>query len=291
MTVILAGTVIVGAWVSSIVNVASFVISLPQASVKVKVTVALPVAPQSSLSDVKLWVTVAVPLHTSLPEKLANQLFSWVVLPLPSHSTVRSDGAAVQVGSVTSTIVNVASFVISLPQASVKVKVTVALPVAPQSSLSDVKLWVTVAVPLHTSLSEKLANQLFIWVVLPLPSHSTVRSDGAAVQVGSVTSTIVNVASFVISLPQASVKVKVTVALPVAPHRSLSDVKLWVTVAVPLHTSLSEKLANQLFIWVVLPLPSHSTVRSDGAAVQVGSVTSTIVNVASFVISLPPASV
>src|SRR5919205_629788 len=124
--------------------------SLPHSSVSVNVTVALPVFPQSSESAVKLCVTVAEP-HTSSPAKLANHALSCAVLPAPSHSTVRSAGAAVQYGSVTSTIVNVASAVMSLPHSSVNVKVTVAVPVLPQSSLSAVKLCVIVAEPQTSS--------------------------------------------------------------------------------------------------------------------------------------------
>ena len=56
---------IVGAVVSSIVNVAVVVLVLPHASVAVKITVADPVAPQSSLNDVKLLLQVT-PLHTSV---------------------------------------------------------------------------------------------------------------------------------------------------------------------------------------------------------------------------------
>ena len=63
---------------------------LPHASVAVKVTVADPVAPQSSLNDVKLLLQVT-PLHTSdaaAPPLLASHAFSAAVLPVPSHSTV-----------------------------------------------------------------------------------------------------------------------------------------------------------------------------------------------------------
>ena len=76
-----------------------------------------------------LFVTVAVP-QTSEPEKLVSHaanspLGSFV----PSHSTVLSEGAKVQTGSVVSLIVNVASFVIKFPHSSVRVKVTVSAPV------------------------------------------------------------------------------------------------------------------------------------------------------------------
>ena len=48
----IAGSVIIGSVVSSIVKVASVVLALPQSSVAVKITVVEPVAPQSSLKVV-----------------------------------------------------------------------------------------------------------------------------------------------------------------------------------------------------------------------------------------------
>ena len=284
-------TVQTGSVVSSMVNVASFVIKFPHSSVRVKVTVSAPVAPQSSLNPMLLFVTVAVP-QTSEPEKLVSHaanspLGSFV----PSHSTVLSEGATVQTGSVVSSMVNVASFVIKFPHSSVRVKVTVSAPVAPQSSLNPMLLFVTVAVP-QTSEPEKLVSHA---ANSPLgsfvPSHSTVLSEGATVQTGSVVSSMVNVASFVIKFPHSSVRVKVTVSAPVAPQSSLNPMLLFVTVAVP-QTSEPEKLVSHA---ANSPLgsfvPSHSTVLSEGATVQTGSVVSSMVNVASFVIKFPHSSV
>ena len=57
---------------------------------------------------------------------------------MPSHSTVSSSAAVSIVGLVVSSIVNVAVVVLALPQSSVAVNVTIALPVAPQSSLNAV---------------------------------------------------------------------------------------------------------------------------------------------------------
>jgi len=62
--------------------------------------------------------------------------------------------------------------------------------------------------------------------VLPAPSVSSVMLAGAFVKVGGVVSLIVNVAVVVAALLHASRAVKVTVAAPVAPHRSDSVVKL-----------------------------------------------------------------
>src|SRR5690606_17629940 len=75
---------IVGAVVSSIVKVAVAVAKLPHSSVAVKVTVAEPVAPHSSESDVKLLVQVRLVEQLSeaeAPPLEANQSLSAWVLP------------------------------------------------------------------------------------------------------------------------------------------------------------------------------------------------------------------
>ena len=64
--------------------------------------------------------------------------FNASMLPMPSHSTVSFEAAVSIVGFVVSSIVNVAVVEVALPQSSVAVKVTVAEPVAPQSSLKAV---------------------------------------------------------------------------------------------------------------------------------------------------------
>ena len=71
-----------------------------------------------------------------------------------------------------------------------------------------------------------------------------------------------NVAVEEVLFPQVSVAVKVTVAEPVAPHVSESEVKLLVQVTFE-HASLAEAPpleANHAFKAVEFPLPSHSTV-------------------------------
>src|SRR5688572_20922110 len=149
---------------------------------------------------------------------------SAAVLPAPSHSTVSSDASVSIVGGVVSSIVKVAVVVLALPQSSEIVRATVALPVSPQSSLKDVKLLLQVT-PLHTSLAAAppfAASHALSAAVLPAPSHSTVSSDASVSIVGGVVSSIVKVAVVVLALPQSSVAVKLTVALPVAPQSSLS---------------------------------------------------------------------
>src|SRR5690606_3689477 len=134
-----AGMVTTGLVVSSIVKVAGVsVLLLPHSSVAVKVTVALPVIPQPSLNVVKLLVHTMEP-QVSLaiaPPAVANQAFNWTLLPKPSHSTVRFWAGVISTGLVVSSIVKVAVVVLALPHESVAVKVTVAEPVSPQSSLN-----------------------------------------------------------------------------------------------------------------------------------------------------------
>ena len=281
---------------SSIVNVAVVVVKRPQSSVAVKVTVALPVAAQRSLRAVKSLDQVT-PLHMSLasaPPLSASQAFSSAVLPLPSHSTVMSADSTSMLGGVVSSIVNVAVVVVVLPQSSDAVKVTVAAPVAPQRSLRAVKSLLQVT-PLHWSLASApplSASQALSWAVLPLPSHSTVMSADSTSMLGFVVSSIVNVAVVETVSPQSSVAVKVTVAAPVAPQRSLRAVKSLDHVT-PLHWSLASApplSASQALSWAVLPLPSHSTVMSADATSRLGLVVSSIVNVAVVVVVLPQSS-
>ena len=95
-------------------------------------------------------------------------------MPAPSHSTVSSE-AAVIVGLVVSSMVKVAVDSEKFPQASVALKVTVADPVAPQSSLKAVKLFDQTKPQLSVAVAPPLeANQAFKAAVLPAPSHSTV---------------------------------------------------------------------------------------------------------------------
>ena len=113
---------------------------LPQSSVAVKVTVAVPVAPQSSLKASKSLLQVTS-LHAS--DAMAPPLLAASVkvscVARAVHSTVASMAAMSMAGAVVSSIVNVAVVLLLLPQSSVAVKVTVAVPVAPQSSLKASK--------------------------------------------------------------------------------------------------------------------------------------------------------
>ena len=79
-----------GAVVSSMVNVAVHVLSLPQSSSAVKVTVAAPVSAQRSLRVVKSWVIVTSLSQLSVAVALARKDARSASFPAPSHSTVMS---------------------------------------------------------------------------------------------------------------------------------------------------------------------------------------------------------
>src|SRR5438132_486099 len=93
---------------------------------------------------------------------------------------------------------------------------------------------------------------------------------------GGVESLIVKVAVVLLALPQSSVAVNLTVAAPVAPHRSLRAVKSLLQVTPP-HASVAVAppwLASQVASAALLPLPSHSTVASAAGVVIEGGVVS-----------------
>ena len=169
-----AATSIVGFAVSSMVKVAVVVVKFPQASVAVKVTVSVPVAPQSSLRPVLSLVQVT-PEHTSdalAPPLAANHAAKAPEgSDVPSHCTVLFAAAVVKVGTVVSSMVKVASSVMLLVLESVRVKVTVSVPVAPQSSLKPVLSFVTVTTVQLSDPVNVLFNQSLNSVVLPDPSH------------------------------------------------------------------------------------------------------------------------
>ena len=105
--------------VSTIVKVASRVIELPLESVSVKVTVSVPVAPQSSLKPELSLVTVT-PVQLSVPVKVIfSQLSNSDTFPVPSHSTVKSLGGVTHVGSSVSLTVTVNEQEVVFPAASV----------------------------------------------------------------------------------------------------------------------------------------------------------------------------
>ena len=173
-------------------NVAVVLEVFPQSSVAVKMTVSAPVAPQRSLRPVLLWLQVTPP-HASLataPPLLESQAAKAAAFPAPSHSTVSSAAGVSMLGSVLSSMVNVAVVLEVFPQSSVAVKVTVSAPVAPQRSLKPALLWLQVTPP-HASLATApplLESQAAKAAALPAPSHSTVSSAATVSMLGSVVS-------------------------------------------------------------------------------------------------------
>ena len=186
-----SATVATGPVVSSMVKVAVVLLLFPQSSVAVKITVAAPAAPQSSLKESKSLLH-DTSLHASeavAPPWLVNQASSSAALPEPSHSTVASL-ASVKVGAVLSSMVKMAVVLVLLPQLSVAENVTVAEPVSPQSSLKPEKSWlhVTSLQPSEASAPPLSASQASRSALFPAPSHSTKASAASTSMVGAVKS-------------------------------------------------------------------------------------------------------
>src|SRR5690606_15136363 len=128
-----------------------------------------------------------------------------------------------------------------------------------------------------------LVNQACNSVEFPEPSHSTVLFCAAFTNVGAVVSSIVEVAVVVTTLPQASLPVKITSTLPVAPHAAtkLAASSLFVQVTVEQLSVASAPtwFANQLFNACVVFVP-HCTIKLCACFVNTGNVVSTTLTVA-----------
>ncbi len=289
----LAGSLIDGARLSSMVNVAEVVVVFPQASVAVKITVALPVFPHSSLNSVKSFVHVTFPQASlaSAPPLSASQAFNSESLFGP-HSFVASEAATSSVGAVLSVSENVAEVVAVRPQASVAVKVTVALPVFPQP-VNPVKSLLH-ATPPHKSLAVApplSASQASSAPVVP--SHSAESSDAGVSIVGGVVSSMVNVAEDVEVLPQSSATVNITVAVPVAPQPLLNEVKLLLQETLPQSSLASAPpfKASHAFSVSRFPAPAHSIITLIADAKMEGSFVSSTVKMPVEVAVFPQSSV
>ena len=181
-----AGTVKVGAVVSTTVMVCDTEDEFPQSSVKVQVLIIITLQ-EFELSITSIPVTDISSIQLSLAVKLPGARTSSI------HWKVISLGAFGVIGFVVSIILKVAVDEAELPQPSIAVNITVAEPVWPQSSESDTKLFVQV---IAEQLSEAIAPPLDvnqIWrscKVFPLISHSTVSSVADTVITGGVVSCI-----------------------------------------------------------------------------------------------------
>ena len=85
-------------------NVAVVLLLLPHSSVAVKVTFAMPVAPQTSLKPAKSFdqVTPLQVSEASAPPLLLSHASRSAALPAPSHSTVKLEASISMVGAVVS---------------------------------------------------------------------------------------------------------------------------------------------------------------------------------------------
>ena len=212
----------VGAVVSSIVNVAGVLLLEPRASVAVKVT----------SSHARRTAIVAQGGEVVAPGYVAARIGSarrrcWRAIrrgrlrcrrrrTQPSHPWRPS-----MAGAVVSSIVNVAVVLLLLPQSSVAVKVTVAMPVAPQSSLKARSRCSRLRRCMHRKRQHRRCWRAIRQVSCVAGAVLNRRIHGSHVDGWAVVSSIVNVAVVLLLLPQSSVAVKVTVAMPVAPQSSL----------------------------------------------------------------------
>jgi len=279
------------------VQVADVDVLLPHSSVAVKVINAEPVPPQRVLMEVKLLVQVTIPQLSvaTAPPLAASHAFNWAVLPVPSQSTVRSEAGVLTTGAVLSMMVKVALVVEVFPHSSVAEKVTNAEPVAPQMTDIEVKSLLHVTFPqLSVAMAPPFAaSHAFNCAALLKPSQTTVRSEAGVLITGGVLSVMVKVAVVVDTFPHSSVAEKATKAVPVVPQMTDRVVKSLLHVTFP---QLSEAAAPPLaashaFNWVVLPVPSQSTVRSEAGVLITGAVLSMMVKVAVVAEMFPHSSV
>ena len=177
-------------------------------------------------------------------------------------------------GASVSVTLTVKLHVVTLLQSSVAVYVTVVNPngYCPLALFVPVKLFTKVTVP-QASL---MAGMAMVTVAKDCPASAVKLMFVGQVKAGAVLSSMVKVALVVVAFPQASVAVKITVAAPVAPQRSLNAVKLLVQVITPqLSVAVAPPLeAIHAFKAAVLPRPSHSTVWLAAASVITGAVLS-----------------
>ena len=183
---------------------------------------------------------------------------------------------------------NVAVVVLALPQSSVAVKITVAVPVAAVVAQGD-----EVVAPSHTAASIRSCRAAVVGEPVVQRRHV---AHAVALNCGVLShhvdrwvrrASIVNVAVVVLALPQSSVAVKITGC-----SRRAAVVAQGNEVVAPSHTAAASEavapplLASQSFNAVMLPMPSHSTVESRHH-VDRWFVVSSIVNVAVVVLALP----
>ena len=191
---ILAGAVIVGLDVSSIINIALVVFVLPHSSVDVKITVVDPVLPHRSLSPLKLWLHVTDP-HPSVataPPRLFNHVNNWLVLPLPSHCTVSLEAGVPIVGGVVSCIITSAKQSAVFPAASVALNLYNLRSVLPHCATVLINRVLSTGTVVQLSVAVALVNHVVIDAALPAAAHSNTKFAGHVITgaVQSLTTTL-----------------------------------------------------------------------------------------------------
>src|SRR6266516_4297258 len=263
----------VGATVSTTVTVPVQVELLPLLSVTVSVTVLVPILPQSKL----VWLR----RRLAMPEASVLPLSSWtpvmVAWPLASNWTVMFWQTAV--GGTESTTVTVAVQVEVLPLLSVTVRVTVLVPILPQSKL----VWLRRRLAMPEASVLPLSSWTPVMVAWPLASNWTVMFWQTAV--GGTESTTVTVAVQVEVLPLLSVTVRVTVLVPMVAQSKL----VWLRLRLAMPEASVLPLSSWTPVMVAWPLASNWTVMFWQTAV--GGTESTTVTVAVQVEVLPLLSV
>ena len=271
--VMLVSAVMAGAVVSSMVKVAVDDELLPAQSVTVKVTIAEPVAPQSSLKPMKSLLQVSSPSQLSMadaPPWLSNHASKAAMLPMPSHSTVSSPASMIS-GAVVSSTVTICSQVDSLPQKSVTVQrrcKKYSLGHAPSKRTSVPSEMVTASPQL--SLAVMASGPAMAGTL----SHSTVASMGPSVMVGGVVSSRETVNVSEMRRPQSESKAEMLndtassqgsslpwVQSPKSQTKSPDNPDMSLPFKVPSHLNQPPKPLAQL--WLLAPSPSWNRLFKD----------------------------
>ena len=239
---------IVGAALSTTVTALVAVVTFPEASVAVIVTVFEPRSAQPNALGVMLTVGADVQLSDVL---LTTSDVAIVAAPEASNVTVTAPDTVAIVGALLSTTVNVTCEVVAFPEASVATTVTVLLPRSVQEKVLGVI--VNIGVP---QLSPTLDARLLIEIeAAPEASSATSANVLNMVTVGAMLSSTVTVNVCVATLPLASAAVTVTVLAPRS--EQVNVVLLYVTFGVEVQLSAAVAVADGS---VTTPLPSSANV-------------------------------
>ena len=216
-TVTLAGQVITGGVVSSMLMTCTQVVLLPQSSIAVQVLVIVYSGPQPPAKVTSLLNTSGKPLQLSVA--LAKPVVSVEVSSM--HSKVRFAGQVMTGGVVSSTCISWTQVAV-LPQSSVAIQVLTSRYSWLQPSCVEKVTSLYVTAGDISQLSDEVAVPLFAGRVVS--SHSIVTSDGQEVMTGGVVSSTVISCAHEVLFPHASVTVQSLKKDP--PQPPLTDVSL-----------------------------------------------------------------